>query len=76
MTLAAALSHGSLTTEERTRVRTAYDCACAVCREQGSALPTAMDVRVQLRKLGEHLATSSVRGLVRLLDVKIADGDA
>lgn len=74
MSLVVSLARGVLTTQDLDRTRRAYGVAEAKLTEQGSTpVPTALDLRAELRRMGEHLSIPLVRQLATLARIRLAD---
>lgn len=74
MSLVVSIARGVLTTQDLDRTRRAYDVAAAKLREQGiTPVPTALDLRSELRRVGEHLSIPLVRQLATLARIRLAD---
>lgn len=74
MSLVVSIARGVLTTQDLERVRRAVGVAEAKLREQGfTPTPSALDLRAELRRLGEHLSIPHVRQLAALARIRLAD---
>lgn len=74
MSLVVSIARGVLTTQDHERVKRAHGVAVAKLTEQGiTPVPTALDLRAELRRLGEHLSIPLVRQLATLARIRLAD---